>query len=300
MPTRVALHHRTAYRFDRPVNLSPHIVRLRPAPQCRTHIDNYSLTVSGEDHFLNWQQDPFGNFNARIVFPEPRNELIITVKLTASMAMINPFDFFLEEFAQRTPFAYPEELSRALWIYLEATEAGPRLSEWLKEIPREPINSVDFLVALNQRLNNDISYLLRLEPGVQSCEETLALGRGSCRDSAWLLVQICRHLGLAARFVSGYLIQLAADEEGVDEKGVDDPHSKDVDRADLHAWTEVFLPGAGWIGLDPTSGLLAGEGHIPLAATPTTDSAAAITGSSEKCDTEFSVDMYIKRIPRTP
>ncbi|CAH1043737.1 Large protein containing transglutaminase-like domain [Halomonas sp. TD01] len=295
MPIRVALHHRTTYRFDRPVNLSPHIVRLRPAPQCRTPIDDYSLTVSGDDHFLNWQQDPFGNFNARIVFPEPRNELIITVKLIASMTVINPFDFFLEEYAQKTPFAYPEELSKALWLYLEVTESGPRLMEWVKEIPRDPINSVDFLVALNQRLNSDISYLLRLEPGVQSCEETLALGRGSCRDSAWLLVQIFRHLGLAARFVSGYLIQLAADKKAVVE-----PNSKDIDSTDLHAWAEVFLPGAGWIGLDPTSGLFAGEGHIPLAATPAIGSAAAITGSSEKCNTEFNVDMHIKRIHEAP
>ncbi|RUR29520.1 transglutaminase family protein [Vreelandella andesensis] len=291
MTIRVALHHRTAYHFDRPVNLSPHVVRLRPAPYCRTPIDAYSLTISGSDHFINWQQDPFGNFNARIVFPEPRDELIITVNLIASMTEINPFDFFLEDFAQKTPFTYPEELSKALWLYLEVTETGPRLMEWIATIPREPTNSVDFLVALNQRLNNDISYLLRMEPGVQSCEETLVLGKGSCRDSAWLLVQIFRHLGLAARFVSGYLIQLASDE-----KGVGSPNNKDIDSTDLHAWAEVFLPGAGWIGLDPTSGLFAGEGHIPLAATPTTGSAAAITGSSEKCNTAFSVDMHIERI----
>ncbi|HBA00424.1 MAG TPA: IMP dehydrogenase, partial [Halomonas sp.] len=202
MTIRVALHHRTTYRFDRPVKLSPHVIRLRPAPHCRTHIDAYSLTISGDDHFLNWQQDPFGNFNARVVFPEPRKELTIAVELVAPMTVINPFDFFLDDVAQKIPFTYPDELTKELGPYLEVTEAGPRLLEWLKDVSLEPTTSVDFLVALNQRLQKDISYLVRMEPGVQSCEETLTLASGSCRDSAWLLVQILRHLGLASRFVS--------------------------------------------------------------------------------------------------
>ena len=295
MTIRVALHHRTTYRFDRPVKLSPHVVRLRPAPHCRTHIDAYSLNISGDDHFLNWQQDPFGNFNARVVFPEPRKELTIAVELVAPMTVINPFDFFLDDAAQTIPFSYSDELRKELGPYLEVTEAGPRLKEWLKEVSREPTTSVDFLVALNQRLQQNISYLVRMEPGVQSCEETLTLASGSCRDSAWLLVQILRHLGLAARFVSGYLIQLAPDV-----KALDGPSGTEVDFTDLHAWTEVFLPGAGWVGLDPTSGLFAGEGHIPLAATPTTGSAAAITGFSDKCEVEFDVEMRVERIHEDP
>ncbi|MCB8888726.1 DUF2126 domain-containing protein [Vreelandella malpeensis] len=291
MTTRIALTHRTTYRFDRPVHLSPHVVRLRPAPHCRTHIESYSLDVSGNNHFLNWQQDPFGNFNARIVFPEPRRELTLAVELIAPMTVINPFDFFLDDVAQTIPFAYPDALARELSPYLEVTEAGPRLTEWIAQVDRSPTPSVDFLVALNQRLQQDISYLVRMEPGVQSCEETLTLASGSCRDSAWLLVQIFRHLGLAARFVSGYLVQLAPDV-----KALDGPSGTEVDFTDLHAWTEVFLPGAGWVGLDPTSGLFAGEGHIPLAATPTTGSAAAITGFSEPCEVSFDVEMRVERI----
>ncbi|WNL43270.1 transglutaminase family protein [Halomonas sp. PAMB 3264] len=292
MTIRVALHHRTTYRFDRAVALSPHVIRLRPAPHCRTHIEAYSLDISGDDHFVNWQQDPFGNFNARVVFPTPRRELTIAVELIAPMTVINPFDFFLDDIAQTAPFVYPDGLKGELGPYLEVEAPGPKLAQWLSEVDKTPITTVDFLVAINQRLQRDISYLVRMEPGVQSCEETLTLGSGSCRDSAWLLVQIFRHLGLAARFVSGYLIQLVPDVKALD----DGPSGTEVDFTDLHAWTEVFLPGAGWVGLDPTSGLFAGEGHIPLAATPTTGSAAAITGFSEKCEVSFDVEMRVERI----
>ncbi|WP_447553616.1 transglutaminase family protein [Vreelandella sp. EE22] len=295
MTIRVALYHRTTYRFDRPVRLSPHVVRLRPAPHCRTQVEAYSLNISGDDHFLNWQQDPFGNFNARLVFPEPRRELTIAVELIVPMMVVNPFDFFLDDVAQKIPFVYPDELKRELSPYLEVEKAGPKMAEWLAKVDKTPITSVDFLVAINQRLQQDISYLVRMEPGVQGCEETLTLCSGSCRDSAWLLVQIFRHLGLAARFVSGYLIQLAPDT-----KALDGPSGTEVDFTDLHAWTEVFLPGAGWVGLDPTSGLFAGEGHIPLAATPTTGSAAAITGSCEKCEVSFDIEMRVERISEDP
>lgn len=295
MTIRVALHHRTTYRFDRAVGLAPHIVRLRPAPHCRTPIEAYSLRIQGGEHFINWQQDPFGNYIARVVFPKPCRELDIAVELVAPMTVVNPFDFFLDDSAATIPFTYSAELRHSLQPYLEITERGPRLMAWLDAVALAPTPSVDFLVALNQRLYGDINYLVRMEPGVQSSEETLTNASGSCRDSAWLLVQILRHLGLAARFVSGYLIQLAPDV-----KALDGPSGAEHDFTDLHAWAEVFLPGAGWVGLDPTSGLLAGEGHIPLAATPDTGSAAAITGFSEQCEASFDVDMRVTRISETP
>jgi transglutaminase-like putative cysteine protease len=242
MSILASLHHVTRYRYDRPVALGPQVVRLRPAPHCRTRIVSYSLKVTPAEHFVNWLQDPNGNWQARFVFPERTSEFTITVDLVADMAVVNPFDFFVEPFADLFPFAYPAEFAEELAPYLDAEPAGPRLTAFLASIPRARKNSVDFLVELNQRLQREIRYLIRMEVGVLTPEETLAAGSGSCRDSAWLLVQVLRHLGLAARFVSGYLVQLTADL-----KALDGPSGTAVDFTDLHAWAEVYLPGAGWI-----------------------------------------------------
>ncbi|MFO1070927.1 MAG: transglutaminase family protein [Geminicoccaceae bacterium] len=296
MVMHVALNHKTVYRYDRPVHLAPQIVRLRPAPHCRTRILSYSLKVHPEKHFINWQQDPHSNYLARFVFPDTTRELSVEVDLVAEMAVLNPFDFFLEPAAEKIPFAYEPLLRKDLEPFLEAAPVGPLLKQWLATVPREPTPTVDFLVALNQRLWQDTRYTIRLEPGIQTPEETLSLASGSCRDSAWLLVQILRNLGLAARFVSGYLIQLKPDVKALD----DGPSGAEADFTDLHAWTEVFLPGAGWIGLDPTSGLLAGEGHLPLAATPDPQNAAPITGLVDPCEVEFGHEMSVRRIFEQP
>ena len=295
MAIHIALHHKTRYRYDRRVALGPQIVRLRPVPHCRTAILAYSLKVLPATHFINWQQDPQGNYLARLVFPEPTEEFVVEVDLVAEMAVLNPFDFFLEPRAEAYPFSYDVQAARELRPFLEVESPGPRLSAFLAEIPRETTRTMDFLVGLNQRLQKEIGYVIRMEPGIQSCEDTLALRTGSCRDSAWLLVQILRHLGLAARFVSGYLIQLVADV-----KPLEGPAGAPADFTDLHAWAEVYLPGAGWVGLDPTSGLLAGEGHLPLACTPDASSAAPITGGLEPCKAEFSHEMTVRRIYESP
>ena len=295
MSILVGLNHATRYTYDRPISLGPQVVRLRPAPHCRTRIPSYSLTVTPAQHFVNWQQDPFGNWLARFVFPEKTREFSITVDLVADMEVINPFDFFIEPYAEKWPFKYPPELEEDLSAFVEPERAGPLLREFLRTIAREPRNTVDFLVELNQRLQRTIRYLIRMEPGVQTPEETLTAGAGSCRDTAWLLVQILRHIGLPARFVSGYLIQLQPDV-----KPLEGAAGADHDFTDLHAWTEVYLPGAGWIGLDPTSGLLCGEGHLPVAATPHYHSAAPITGLVEPSEVSFSYDMSVKRIAERP
>ncbi|MFT4241543.1 MAG: transglutaminase family protein [Acidovorax sp.] len=299
MPIHAALHHVTHYQYDRPVGLGPQTVRLRPAPHCRSNVIAYSLKVEPEQHFINWQQDPFANYQARLVFPEKTRAFKVTVDLVVEMAVYNPFDFFLEPEAEHVPFKYRKALRQELTPYLSPGPMTPLLKRYLDKINRQMgqkgQRTIDFLVQLNQQVAQDIKYLIRLEPGVQTPEETLQKSSGSCRDSGWLLVQLLRHLGLAARFVSGYLIQLAPDV-----KALDGPSGTEVDFTDLHAWCEVYLPGAGWIGLDATSGLLAGEGHIPLACTPQPSSAAPIEGLVDEAEVEFAHEMRVTRIYESP
>ncbi|MEJ2180946.1 MAG: transglutaminase family protein, partial [Gammaproteobacteria bacterium] len=295
MSIRVAINHKTEYRYSKLVSMSPHVFRLRPAAHSRTPIESYSLKIEPSDHFINWQQDPFGNFLARIVFPEKVKKLSIEVDLIADMTVINPFDFFVEEYAKNYPFEYEEQLKKELIPYMELKESGPLLRDWVGQVDRSEKSINDFLVDLNKDLQKQLFYRIRMEPGIQSCEKTLESASGSCRDSGWLLVQILRHLGLAARFVSGYLIQLTADQ-----KSLDGPSGPEKDFTDLHAWCEVYVPGAGWLGLDPTSGLFAGEGHIPLACTPDPVSAAPVTGFTDKCETEFYFHNEVQRIHEDP
>ena len=316
MAIHVALRHLTRYNYDRPVNHGPHVVRLRPAPHCRTNILSYSQRIGGGKHFLNWHQDPFSNWNARLVFQEPLTEFSVEVEVIAEMAVYNPFGFFVEEAASIFPFAYEAKLSQDLRPFLELGPLTPEFTNYLRVLRRDilgeaaarvatkaagaatartPLRTIDFIVAVNQRLQHDLKYVIRLEPGVQEPEETLVKKSGSCRDSSWLLVQLFRHLGLAARFVSGYLIQLTPDV-----KSLDGPVGAAVDFTDLHAWCEVYLPGAGWVGLDPTSGLLAGEGHIPLSCTPEPSSAAAVSGAIDKCESTLHHEMTVTRIYESP
>ena len=315
MSIHVALHHKTHYKYDRLVNLGPQVVRLRPAPHSRTRILAYSLKVLPEKHFLNWVQDPQSNYAARLVFDQPTREFCVAVDLVAEMSVLNPFDFFLEPQAEKFPFAYDPALDHELAPFQRKCWLEPKFTKYLTalrkdilgetkrltrkdrlEIPEKAkLRTIDFLVAINQRLWQDIKYTIRLEPGVQTPEETLEKLSGSCRDSAWLLCQLLRHCGLASRFVSGYLIQLKADV-----KALDGPSGTEKDFTDLHAWTEVYLPGGGWIGLDPTSGLLASEGHIPLACTPDPTSAAPISGAVDECECEFAFEMNVARIYESP
>jgi uncharacterized protein (DUF2126 family) len=315
MSIHVALHHKTHYKYDRLVNLGPQVIRLRPAPHARTRILSYSLRVRPEKHFINWLQDPQSNYAARLVFEKPTREFLVEVDLVAEMAVLNPFDFFLEPQAEKFPFAYDSALDHELAPFQRKCWLTPQFTKYLAALRRDLLGETkrrtkkerldvpeqdkprtnDFLVAVNQRLWKDIKYAIRLEPGVQTPEETLTLASGSCRDSAWLLCQLLRHCGLAARFVSGYLIQLKADV-----KSLDGPSGAEKDFTDLHAWCEVYLPGGGWIGLDPTSGLLAGEGHIPLACTPDPSSAAPISGGVDECECEFAFDMSVTRVHESP
>tara|TARA_R110002049_G_scaffold309200_1_gene518495 strand:- start:3778 stop:7104 length:3327 start_codon:yes stop_codon:yes gene_type:complete len=295
MALKIVISHKTKYKYDRPVSLSPHIFRLRPAPHSRTPIEAYSIKITPENQFFNWQQDPFGNYLARLIFPDKTTELSIDVEIIADLKTINPFDFFVEEYAEEYPFEYLETTKKELLPYLEITDKGKRLKDFLKIIDYTPRKTIYFLIDINRKIYEHLNYNIRMDPGVQTCEETLKQKNGSCRDYAWLFVQVLRHLGFGARFVSGYLVQLKSDE-----KSLDGPSGPEEDFTDLHAWAEVYLPGAGWIGFDATSGLLAGEGHIPLACTPSFESAAPVSGMSDVCETEFFFENSVKRIFESP
>ena len=295
MSIKVALHHRTHYKFDRLITLSPHIIRLRPAPHTRTPIESYAMNILPKEHFINWQQDPFGNYLARIVFHEKARELLIDVELIADLSVINPFDFFYEEDARIYPFNYTKRQKEELAPYLEVTENGPLLTQLLQTLDKSEQPTTDYLVHVNQIVNELLHYNLRMNPGVQSCETTLELGSGSCRDFAWLMVQLLRHTGIAARFVSGYSVQLKPDV-----KPLEGPVGVGEDVTDLHAWAEAYIPGAGWIGLDATSGLLTTEGHIPLACVPHFESAAPVEGKIDPCEVEFDFFNRVKRLYEDP
>lgn len=286
MSTRILIQHQTKYSYDRAVFLSPHLFRLKPAAHARASIETYSLQITPSSHQLHWQQDPFGNFVARVDFHQPVIELIVEVKLLANLTSINPFDFFIDDYAQSFPFEYEAQLKKDLCAYLEVLDTGPLMTQWLNDIDRSTQEVISFLVMVNQTIHERIGYTVRLEPGVQNSEQSLQTALGSCRDSAWLLVQVLRNFGLAARFVSGYLVQLNTAEDEINKNG---------DLVSLHAWTEVYIPGAGWIGLDPTGGLLTTENHIPLACTPNPASAAPITGNSDIAETIFSYASSIVR-----
>jgi len=295
MTIRVAIRHNTRYTFDKPITLFPHVFRLRPAVHSKTPVKAYTIHIEPKNHFINWQQDPFGNILARVVFPEKSQKLSVNVEVIADLTVINPFDFFVEDSAEHYPFNYDPLYLKELGPYLEVSEQGPLLTKWLSELATEKQNITDFLVEINRKVFEIVNYNIRMEVGIQSCEETLEKRSGSCRDSAWLLVQGLRHLGLAARFVSGYLIQLTSDI-----KSLDGPSGPAQDFTDLHAWAEVYIPGAGWIGLDPTSGLLTGEGHIPLACTPDPASAAPVSGSTESCKVVFEFSNTVERLHEDP
>ena len=289
---RVALFHHTAYRYDRPVALSPHEIRLKPAPHCRTPIHSYSLEVLPEEHRTHWRHDIYGNSVARCVFSGRTRELDIRVELSADVTPLNPFDFLVDPVAEKFPFAYPEPKARDLAPFLAVESTGPLFGRAAEQCRARHAGAptVGFLVALTSGLHRDIAYRERMDPGVQATELTLAAQSGSCRDSSWLLVQLLRKLGVAARFVSGYLIELAGDAKAPD---AGEPQR---DYAGLHAWAEAYIPGAGWIGLDPTSGLLAAERHIPLACATSPQGAAAITGTTEPCRSGIEFEMRATRI----
>ncbi|MGB2625461.1 MAG: transglutaminase family protein, partial [Candidatus Acidiferrum sp.] len=292
MGIQVALRHRTIYRYDMAVSLGPQIIRLRPGLHCRTPILSYSLEVTPPEHSLSWQLDPSSNQIARLVFQNRTNEFAVDVNLIADLSPINPFEFLLDPAVEEYPFKYGPDLASDLHPYLMVDPPGLLLQTLIESCRDQRTGTVNLLLTLNRKVRDEIGYVTRSEHGTQTSEETLQKRSGSCRDSALLLVECLRNLGIAARFVSGYLIQLAEQKTELTSAN----GGPQVDSADLHAWAEAFLPGAGWIGLDPTSGFLAGEGHIPLACTSSVSQAAPISGTAERASTDFTYEMSVRRL----
>ena len=181
MAILAGLHHLTWYKYDQPVVLGPQIIRLRPAPHSRTPVLSHSLKVSPQPHFVNHQQDPYGNWLARFVFPEPVREFKIEVDLVADMTVYNPFDFFIEEAAENFPFSYADDIAPDLSIYLKTEPLEPKLEAFINSIDRSEKRTIDFLVDLNAHLQQLINYEIRMEPGVQTPDVTLTRAAGSCR-----------------------------------------------------------------------------------------------------------------------
>lgn len=226
--------------------------------------------VHPSNHIMHWQQDVFGNFIARVDFDGPVASMSLTVQLQATLNPYNPFNVRIDDYAQYFPFRYSLNQQGDLRSYLEIVDYGLKLSTLVAKLNLMNQDILGFLVSVNNLIYSQVAYAKREQQGVRSSEQTLEYRTGSCRDSAWLLVQVTRYLGLASRFVSGYLVQ---PENSTQQLSVD-----------LHAWAEVFIPGAGWIGLDTTSGLFASEGHIPLAATPRPADSAPVTGTTDLCN----------------
>lgn len=279
-----AVEHSMRYRFDRLVSLAPHLMRLRPAPHCRVPVRSYSLKVAPAGHSVDWLRDAFGNHLARLSFDGPVSGFSVDIGLELEMPELDPFACSIEASALCCPFKYEPALYDSLAPYLQIAESGPLLRDWLQRMDSRRRFTLNFLADLGRRVRNDIEYCVRIQPGVQSCEQTLLRGSGSCRDSAWLMVQILRHLGLAARFVSGYLLQPAG------------ATSAAGDNVELHAWTEVYLPGAGWLGMDSTSGLFTAAGHIPLACAPEPFAAAPLSGRIGRCAVTLEFHTVVSRL----
>lgn len=296
---RLLLQHFTRYGYPRPANLGPHVVRLKPSHHAKARILSYALRIE-QPHRVHWQRDPWGNEIARVTFPEdaPIDDLDLLVELAIEIKPVNPFDFYLDVRCAEMPFAYADELRRELHPFFAkddpAYACGRRFADFVDSLPQKG-PTVGFLVELNRRVTEEVRYVIREEAGTFTPEQTLEEGRGSCRDSAALLVAAMRARGLAARFVSGYLVQLA--DEGMLP---DQPKGVGRDVLDLHAWAEVYLPGAGWIGLDGTSGLLCGEGHIPLACTASPALAAPVDGTTDVQADDFRFEMRVGRVGHEP
>jgi transglutaminase-like putative cysteine protease len=265
---RYKILHRTYYNFPSPVHLGPHALLLRPREGHELRVESALLTTTPLAR-VRWHRDAEDNSVAIASFDEPTSHLLIESTVFVHQFNQVPLDFLVADYATDFPFTHPPEDAAVLAPYMQAAP-GPhaertRVDEWAREVwhPGQRIQTAALLQRLASLIERTVSYERRDEPGVQAAESTLSLGTGSCRDSALLFMQVARSWGFAARFVSGYLCSAPSP----------------VNLGATHAWAEVYLPGAGWKGFDPTLGVIVGADHIAVAVARSPESVPPVSGS---------------------
>lgn len=262
---RIKISHITEYLFPSVVTLLPHRLLLRPRENHNVRIESSVLDISPA-HTLQWKCDVLDNSVALVCFSERSNRLRVASNVVIQHYEDNPFDFLVDEYAVRHPFAYVEPEQAELAAFLQSVYPSDRdaLHHWLDGLGLlQPLETFALLDRMNREIAGRFVYQMREEAGVQPPNVTLSGNSGSCRDFAALFIEACRLLGLASRFVSGYLYAPATE----------------AGNASTHAWAEVYLPGAGWRGFDPTSGEVTGNKHIAVAVARHPEAVPPVAGS---------------------
>jgi transglutaminase-like putative cysteine protease len=278
---RLKILHRTYYNFSGPVQLEAHRLLLRPREGPTLHIESSKLDIAPAAQ-IRWLRDAYDNSVAIATFGSPTAHLAIVSECVVQQFDETPLDFLVADFAVNYPFTYDTDSAEVLRPYMHgrAQADQPALKAWVHRYwpSGEPVQTYGLLARLCTAINQSLTYQIREEPGVQSAVETLTRGIGSCRDFANLFIEAARFLGLATRFVSGYLNSPLEDGRG----------------GSTHAWAEVYLPGAGWKGFDPTSGEIAGSRHIAVAVARLPDAVSPVTGAFVgPAGAELSVGVWV-------
>lgn len=281
---RYKIIHRTYYNFSAPVTLGQHTLRLRPREDHEMLIESFDIKISPEADVL-WHRDVESNSIAIASFDQPTQQLAIESEVIIQQYLENPLNFLVADYAVGYPFSYQQDDLVLLSPYIANSEGntGEQLNSWINNIWRqgEAIETYSLLLRLTKAINEGMTYKVREEPGVQTANETLACRTGSCRDFAMLLMAAARRLGLAARFVTGYLHAPLSPDAGA-----------------THAWAEIYLPGAGWIGFDPTTGAIVGADHIPVAVARMAESVPPVAGTFVgNADSQLDVGVWVSRCP---
>ena len=286
------IHHETIYHYQKAVKFRAHQLRIRPIEDHEKRILSFELKIEPE-HRIRWASDQFQNPVAYVEFLKPSKKLSITSHLQVELGEMNPFDFILEPYSLRLPFQYSETEAVDLAPYITPLypQDRQRILDWIKPFLdlQGEAKTMEFLTAVNRAIPKLMSYEVRIETGTQTPGKTLQSRSGACRDFAVLLMETARHLGMAARFVSGYIPNVQESTE----------KTFNIAAGAMHAWTQIYLPGAGWKDFDPTAGILTSHDHLRVAVGRTPEQTTPILGAylgTAKLDLGFEVDVQVSKI----